>query len=92
MGLSSELSPMATECYPALGPDDDVFQKGESTSGRDGECAGEGSEVATGERSTADLGGLGLAGLELDPPLERKVACFRNGDRYPSRAPPAGRS
>jgi hypothetical protein len=41
MGLSSKLSPLATECYPALGSDDGVFREGESTSGRNGECPGD---------------------------------------------------
>jgi hypothetical protein len=38
MGLSSKLSPLATECYPALGLDDSVCREGESTSGRVCEC------------------------------------------------------
>jgi len=45
MGLSSKLSPLATECYPALGPDDGVCREGESTSGGVGECPGKGLPV-----------------------------------------------
>jgi hypothetical protein len=34
LGLSSKLSPLATECHPPLGPDDGVCREGESTSVR----------------------------------------------------------
>jgi 2-polyprenyl-6-methoxyphenol hydroxylase-like FAD-dependent oxidoreductase len=44
-GLSSKLSPLATDCYPALGPDDGARREEESTSGRVGECPGEGLPV-----------------------------------------------
>ena len=48
--------------------------------------AAEGVGVAVVPRSTAELGGLDLAVLGLHPPLEREVAFFRNGNRYPSPA------
>jgi hypothetical protein len=95
MGLSSKLSPLATECYPALGPDDSVRREGESTSGRVGECPGMGyllrssrlirNDITSGPRSVGPGSNPGPAAPQC--PVYTGVSfCF--GRLFPKRSRP----